>query len=106
MEKKLSFEEQMIRRYTTDRYHWIVGGWINEYSDNGCVEGTLTIENLIEEISDDLLKAKRNIRLECGLMLEPKHIRFIGKERVIEIVRKRVERLYKEEDGGCWPFEK
>ena len=77
MEKKLSFEEQMIRRYATDRYHWIVGGWIN-----------------------------RNIRLECGLMLEPKHIRFIGKERVIEIVRKRVERLYKEEDGGRWPFEK
>lgn len=30
MEKKLSFEEQMIRRYAIDRYHWIVGGWIEE----------------------------------------------------------------------------
>lgn len=39
MEKKLSFEEQMIRRYATDRYHWIVGGWINEYSDNNVFQG-------------------------------------------------------------------
>lgn len=53
MEKKLSFEEQMIRRYATDRYHWKAAA-------------LSTFQNIPLEEAKQIIKADLKIEREEG----------------------------------------
>ena len=101
MEK--DFREVLVGRYAKDQYNDIIGGLENQFADEGKIDEVVTVDSLAEGIIDELMRSKRHIRLECGICLEPKHIRFLGKEKVSQIVRDRVNKLYQKD--GCWAWE-
>ncbi len=97
------FREVLVSKFARDQYNNIIGGLENQFADEGKIDEQITVESLADSIIADLMTSKRNIRLECGICLEPKHIRFLGKEKVSQIVRDRVNKLYQKD--GCWAWE-
>ena len=103
--KKESFyktlEEKMLKMAVDSKYNDYVGGEENHYLDCGERYFGFTEESLIETITDEILKTKTHIWLDNGFALEAKHIRFIGKARVHEIVDHRVKYRHAKE-GWEW----
>lgn len=96
-----TFEEKLLKMAVDHYYNDYVGGEENHYLD--CEERyfNFTEESLIETITNEILKEKYQIWLENGWAIEAKHIRFIGKERVREIVDHRVKFRHNKE-GWCF----
>ena len=107
MENKQSFyktfEEKLVKLAIDTIYNDYVGGEENHYLDTGERYFNFTEESLIEIINDRLLKEKNYIWLDNGFVLEAKHIRFIGKARINELVTHRVQ--YRHNKEG-WEWEK
>ena len=105
--KKESFyksEHERLLKLAVDKlYNDYVGGEENHYLDNDERYFNFTEESLIDTITNDLLKEKDYVRLENSVwVLEAKHIRFMGKKRVREIVEHRVKFRHNKES---WCFE-
>lgn len=104
--KKESFyktEHEKLLKLAVDKlYNDYVGGEENHYLDNDERYFNFTEESLIDDITNDLLKEKDYVRLENSVwVLEAKHIRFMGKKRVREIVEHRVKFRHNKE-GWCF----
>ena len=98
-----SEHERLLKRAVDKLYNDYVGGEENHYLDYDERYFNFTEDSLIETITDELLKTKDYVRLENSVfVLEAKHIRFMGKQRVREIVEHRVK--YRHEKEG-WIFE-
>ena len=93
----------MLAKAVDKLYNDYVGGEENHWLDTGGERYfNFTEESLIETITNEILKTKDYIRLENSWwVLEAKHIRFMGKERVKEIVAHRVAYRHKKE-GWCF----
>lgn len=107
MENKTSFyktfEEKLVKLAIDKFYNDYVGGEENHYLDTGERCFNFTEESLIETIETELLKAEKYIWLDNGYVLEAKHIRFIGKQRIHELVSHRVSFRHNKE-GWEWEF--
>lgn len=105
MENKQSFykttEERILKLAVDKFYNDYVGGEENHWLDTGERYFNFTEEELIETITNEILKEKRYVLLDNGWALEAKHIRFIGKQRVREIVDHRVKFRHNKE-GWYW----
>ena len=104
MEQKQSFyktwEEKLLRGAVDKYYNDYVGGAENHYLDED-EKPSFTEKELIEIISNRITKEEKYIWLDNGLVLEAKHIRFIGKVRINEIVDHRVKFRHNKE-GWLW----
>ena len=105
MENKQSFyrtfEEKLVKIAIDTMYNDYVGGEENHWLDHNERCFDFTEEQLINIIVNRLLKEKRYIWLDNGMVLEAKHIRFIGKARINELVDHRVKFRHNKE-GWCW----
>ena len=98
-----TFEEKMLKRAIDKIYNDEIGG-----NENACMDGheyyAWEEGELIDWIVTAILTAEEPLELEDSLMmLEPKHIRFIGTKRVTEIVDHRVK--YRHTREGQWEWE-
>ena len=96
-----TFEEKLVKCAIDTIYNDYVGGEENHYLDTGERYFNFTEESLIEIINDRLLKEKKYIWLDNGMTLESKHIRFIGKTRINELVTHIVQYRHNKE-GWEW----
>lgn len=95
--------DETILAGVVDRiYNDEIGGRENHYMDTN-EKLPITEEELIHMAICDILKSKTILWTERGYGIEPKHIRFIGKERVSEIVEHRIK--YRHQKEGKWMFE-
>ena len=83
-------------------YNDEIGGRENHYMDTN-EKLPITEEELIRMAVCDILKSKTTLWTEKGYGIEPKHGRFIGKERVTEIVEHRIK--YRHRKESKWLFE-
>ena len=98
-----NFREQEIAMYTDKLYNDYIGG--NECSmQDGQDYTAFTEEQLIETISNDIVSTKdAYVWLDNGMALEKKHIKFVGNQRIHEIVEHRIQYRHKKE--GLWMWE-
>ena len=96
-----TFEEKLVKGAVDKIYNDYVGGEENHWLDHQERYFNFNEEELIKIIIDELLKAEKYLWLENGLALEAKHIRFIGKQRITEIVKHRVQFRHNKE-GWVW----
>lgn len=96
-----TFEEKLLKLAVDKFYNDYVGGEENHWLDNNERYFNFTEDSLIKTIIDEILKEKNYIWLDNGFALEAKHIRFIGKARVSEIVEHRVKFRHNKE-GWEW----
>lgn len=94
--------ERMIKLAVDKLYNDYVGGEENHYLDYHERYFNFTEQSLIETITKELLQEKKVVWLDNGFGLESKHIRFVGKERLHEIVEHRVKFRHGKE---IWIFE-
>lgn len=84
-------ENERYIKWAVDKlYNDYVGGEENHWLDTGERYFNFTEDSLIETITNEILKTKNVLWLENGLGVEAKHVRFVGKKRVAEIVEHRV----------------
>jgi len=96
-------ENEHYIKWAVDKlYNDYVGGEENHWLDTGERCYGFTEDSLIKTITDEILKTKSVLWLENGLGVEAKHIRFVGKKRVAEIVEHRVKHRRNKEG---WIFE-
>lgn len=98
-----TLEERLLAHAVDSDFNSLFGGAENHYLDTG--ETTeVNIENYKADLVNELLGATCPIECEVGddyYYLEPKHIRFMGRARVTEIVNHRVDyRLSKDNSVG------
>lgn len=94
--------ERLIKSAIDKLYNDYVGGEENHYLDTGERYYHFTEQSLIDTIVDELLKAKDYVELENSIyVLEAKHIHFIGKERLTELTKHRVQFRHRKE-GWEW----
>lgn len=99
-----TMEEKKLARCVDEEYNNIIGGNENARLD-GSEYSEWTEEELVEHIVDIFMTTKGDLYLEDSWeVLEAKHIRFMGKARVREIVKHRVE--YRHNKEGKWSWEK
>ena len=99
-----TMHEKMLAICVDKEYNDMIGG-----NENALLDGekyyAWTEEELIEYITGQFMTAKRYIELEDSwAVLEAKHIRFMGKKRVREIVEYRVKTRHEKE--GKWEWER
>lgn len=83
--------EVMLKKVVDFYYNNYIGG-----SENAKLDGdeyhAWTEPELIEKITEDILQETDSLQMEDTLMrMEAKHVRFMGKKRVHEIVEHRVQ---------------
>lgn len=105
--KKESFyktlDEKILRGVIDKFYNDEIGGNENAMMDRGEYYAWKEGE-LIEYIAKVVLSSKEPLQIEdTWLCLEPKHVRFMGKARVHEIVEHRVK--YRHRKEGPWEWE-
>lgn len=107
MENKQSFyktlEEKLVKLAIDKLYNDYVGGEENHWLDHNERYFNFTEEQLINDIAKEILTEKNYIWLDNGFVLEAKHIRFIGKARINELVEHRVKFRHNKEG---WRWEK
>jgi len=106
MEKKPSFykseHERLLKSAVDKLYNDYVGGEENHYLDCDERYFNFTEQSLIETITKEIMRAEKYVELEDSLyVLEAKHIHFMGKKRVKEIVEHRVKYRHQKE-GWCF----
>lgn len=95
--------QETILAGVVDRiYNDEIGGRENHYMDTD-EKLPISEEELIDMAVSEILKSKTTLWTERGYGIEPRHVRFIGKERVTEIVEHRIKYRHKKE--GKWMFE-
>lgn len=95
--------EETILAGVVDRiYNDEIGGRENHYMDTN-EKLPISEEELIQMAVSEILKSRTTLWTERGYGIEPKHVRFIGKERVTEIVEHRIK--YRHRKEGKWIFE-
>jgi len=103
--KKESFykndNERLVKWAVDKLYNDYVGGEENHYLDNDERYFNFTEESLIDIITQEILKTRDILWTENGYGLEAKHVRFVGKERIREIVEHRVKFRHNKE-GWCF----
>ena len=104
--KKESFykthEEKLLARAVDYMYNWAIGGNENDMLD-GNEYHAWKEDELIYSIIDDILSCRTYLEIENSWeVLEAKHIRFMGKERVREIVTHRVQFRHTKEGNWLW----
>ena len=91
------FERKLVRMAIIEIRNDIIGGIDNSYADNTEEEflelynGKPTKESIINTIYRQLITSK-SVVLQNGLCVEAKHIKFLGKEKIIEIITELVEK--------------
>ena len=91
------FERKLVRMAIIEIRNDIIGGIDNSYSDYTEEEflelynGRPTKESIINTIYRQLITSKF-IVLQNGLCVEAKHIKFLGKEKIMEIITELVEK--------------
>ena len=96
-------DKEILLAQVVDRmYNDEIGGRENHYMDTN-EKLPITEEELIHMVVCDILKSRTILWTENGYGIEPKHVRFIGKERVTEIVEHRIK--YRHRKDGKWMFE-
>ena len=93
--------ERLLKLAIDKIYNDYVGGEENHYLDYDERYFNFTEESLIDTITHELTREKRQLFLDNGFVIEAKHIRFIGKERIKEIVDHRVKFRHNKE-GWCF----
>ena len=109
MEKKTSFYKTMDERILKD----VVDCYYNNYvgwNENAMLDGSdyfnpnLNEEEVIKTIIDDIMTSKNEYLLgEHNMAIETKHIHFMGRQRVEEIVEHRVK--FRHQQDGSWLWE-
>ena len=106
MENKQSFyktfEEKMVAKISDRYYNDEIGGRENHFYDEGEML-PMTEEELVAYIVRSITACKTVLWTEGGYGLEAKHIRFMGKKRIEEIVAHRVR--YRHTKEGAWVWE-
>ena len=92
-----SFHEIILKGIVDRQYNDRIGGIENHYYDTDELN-PIRKSDLISEITSFILRTKSTLFTENGYGLEPKHIRFMGKARVTEIVEHRVNYRYAHEE--------
>ena len=82
-------------------YNDYVGGEENHYLDHDERYFNFTEDTLIDTIYKELMSKEGFLFLENGFVIEAKHIRFVGSQRLKEIVEHRVKYRHKKE-GWCF----
>ena len=95
-------KEILLAQVVDSMYNDEIGGRENHYMDTG-EKLPITEEELIRMVVCDILKSRTILWTEHGYGIEPKHVRFIGKKRVTEIVEHRIK--YRHQKEGKWMFE-
>ena len=86
-----TFEEKLLAHAVDYLYNEYVGGNENHFLDTRELLYNFDEKELTEIILKEILETKTQIWLDNGLFVEPKHLRFMGKKRIKEIVDHRVE---------------
>lgn len=94
--------EKIVSMVVDRFYNDEIGGRENHYLDTHEMM-PITEEDLVELITKEITSCKTTLWTESGWGLEAKHIRFIGKERIKEIVAHRV--AYRHNKEGNWVWE-
>lgn len=92
-----TFQESVLAGVVDRFYNDVVGGIENHYYDTDELK-PIRKEDLINQIVDDILSSKHTLLTEDGIGIEQKHIRFMGSQRVREIVEHRVNFRYSREE--------
>lgn len=96
--------EKLLNAVIDNIYNDQVGCDENAYLD-GEPYHAWTESEIIDVIVHDILHSRTPLDLEGSLYcVEPKHIRFIGEERIRELVENRVKTRH--QDEGAWEWEK
>ena len=96
-----TYEEKLLAKVVDRIYNDEIGGRENHYYDTDEML-PITEEELIQLATSKILKSKTILWTENGYGIEPKHIRFIGKDRVVEIVTHRVKYRHQNEIKWIW----
>lgn len=108
--KKESFykteDEKLLKLVIDSEFNDEIGGRENSILDGDPVGGEpIDEQSLIDLIVERILSKREYLENEFNYqILEAKHIRFIGKKRIIELVEHRVK--YRHEHEGKWSWEK
>ena len=99
------FNNVLLRRIIKDWICWEIGGYENSYLDEGDefpYKG-LTKEDFVEEIYDRVISDKEDYLCSPveDYAIEKKHIRFMGKENIKNLIEELVEEDYKK---NGWRF--
>ena len=95
-------DESILAKVVDRIYNDEIGGRENHYMDTD-EKLPITEEELIDMAVFEILKSTTVLWTEDGYGIEPKHVRFIGKKRVTEIVEHRIK--YRHQKEGKWMFE-
>lgn len=107
---EMTFQEKMLRKIICDMRDEIVGGFSNTYNDYGEEKAekfwplkNRTKENVVENILGQIFNgSNRYIQSPLDMIaLEKKHIKFMGKAFIKELVEDRVEYDY---NHNGWDF--
>ena len=96
-----SFHEKLVAKIVDHHYNDEIGGRENHYLDTGEML-PITEEQLVAYIVRYITTCKTVLWTESGYGLEAKHIRFMGKERITEIVKHRVAVRHKKDGAWIW----
>ena len=106
--EQMSFEERILRKIIIDLRNYVVGGYENSASDMGDEEfietyGYITKDQVVEEIYNEIMCGNNKYVQSPSrmLVLEKKHIKFMGSKFVRELIEDRVESDY---DKYGWMF--
>ena len=98
--EEMTYEQRLLRKLICDIRNEIVGGYENSILDNDEEElkkmypnGMPTREDIINEIYNEVMdnKSKYLRSNDCPIMLEKKHIHFMGEKFVRELIENRVD---------------
>lgn len=98
-----TFNERTIAKVVDTYYNDEIGGRENHYYDTDEML-PITEEDLIAYVVNSIMATKKVLYTEAGYGIEAKHIRFMGKQRVTEIVTHRIQQRHQKE--GKWIWEK
>ncbi len=104
MKKDTEFYEVLLKGVIDYFYNNVIGENENSMMD-GDEYDEWTEEELIDYIIQSILTEKDYLYVEDSCMvMEPKHVRFLGKEKITKMVIERVKSRHQKE--GKWEWEK
>jgi len=91
--------EKKVRRIITEEAGFIIGGWENSVLDGHIEDSEFpTRGELIEEIYGEVMSDRQKLIEMNGMMMEvSRDIRFLGSERIRELITKKVNAMMERE---------
>lgn len=81
----MNVREQTVKKLIKQKINWVVGGYENAVSDKH-IEEMPSREQIADEVYQEVIDSKY-LEIGAGLMPIQKDIRFLGKQRIKQLIK-------------------